>query len=159
LIASAEQRVELHTAEHHRLRLRLAARRLRKLQAYEEWRSGPVEQLDGGSLQVALLLVSVIWILLAALLGLVELHRGGTVWVTILLVSLLVLTLVWFRLAVLCVPTSDDREGAGAPTQLTTPVTPERRMAARGGPMPVFEYLRVAGFGGRDGDSYASHME
>ncbi|HEX4526595.1 MAG TPA: hypothetical protein VH108_07625 [Gaiellaceae bacterium] len=159
LIASAEQRVELHRAKGHRLRLRIAARRLRKLQAYEEWRGGPVELLDGRSLQVALLVVSVIWIVLGALLGLVELDHGSDFWVTILLVSLLSLTVVWFRLAVLCVPTTEDQEREGPLNQSTTPGTTERRTSARGGPMPVFEYLRVAGFVGRDGDSYASHVD
>jgi hypothetical protein len=159
LIASADGRVELHRARGHRLRLRIATRRLRKLQAYEEWRGGPVETFDRRSLQVALLFVSVIWIVLAAMLAVVELEHGSASSVTILVVSLLALTVVWFRLAVLCVPTNDEEEQTGVPTQPSARGTPDRRTAARGGPMPVFEYLRVAGFGGRDGDSYASHME
>ena len=159
LIASAEGRVELHRAGRHRLRLRIAARRLRKLQAYEEWRGGPVGTFDRRSLQVALPFVSVVWIVLAATLAAVELEHWSAAWVTILVVSLLVLTVVWFRLAVLCVPMNDDQERTGLFTEPTTPVTSERRTSARGGPMPVFEYLRVAGFGGRDGDSYASHVE
>jgi hypothetical protein len=41
LIAFSEERVELHRAGGHRLRLRLAARRLHKLRAYESQRGLP----------------------------------------------------------------------------------------------------------------------
>jgi len=145
LIASAEQHVDLQRSKGRRLRVRIAERRLRKLQAYEAWRGGPVGTFDRRSLRPALVCVSVLWIVLASLLGVVELRQGsGAFSVTILLVSLLVLTAVWFQLAVLCVPANDHREQTAPQSPPAAPPTAERRRSARGDPMPVFEYLRVA---------------
>ena len=58
LIASAEERVDLHRTRGHRLRQRVATRRLRKLLAYENQRHVRIGAAEQGQPRVVLGLVS-----------------------------------------------------------------------------------------------------
>jgi hypothetical protein len=156
LIASAEARVDLHTSRGHKLRLRIAARRLRKLHAYQEWRSAPADGVPAPSRRVALILVSGAWIGLAAVLGMLEL-QGTAFGASIGLVAIFALTVVWVVLAVVNLPITDDQEPSDGSSRLPPSGWPERRRAPRGGPIPVFEYLRVAGLNVGDVEAHVSH--
>ena len=117
LIASAEERVELHRTRGHRIRLHVATRRLRKLLAYENQR-----HLRIGSAQRARRPGSRVG------RGLGRLGRGPgrcsrrsqlrhatAFWMTVAELPMLALTVLWFVLAVACVPA--DRP---SPEQVTT---------------------------------------
>lgn len=105
LIASAEEQVELHRTRGHRLRLRLATRRLRKLLAYENTRHARIGTAQPAPPRLAVALVSVVWLASMALLGILKLADAGALWVSILEVPILALAVLWFFLAVACVPT------------------------------------------------------
>ena len=105
LIASAEERVDLHRERGHRLRLRVATRRLRKLLAYENQRHTRIGAAAAAPPRLALAVVSVSWLASMVLLGIVRLQDAGALWVTILEVPTLALVVLWFLLAVACVPT------------------------------------------------------
>ncbi len=156
LIASAEARVDLHTSRGHKVRLRFAARRLRKLRAYQEWRSAPAVGVQAPSRRVALILVSGAWIGLAVVLGVLELQRTAF-GASIVLVAIFALTVVWVVLAVLNLPTTGDQELSDASTRPPPSGWPERRRSPRSGPVPVFEYLRVAGLSVGDAEAHISH--
>jgi Flp pilus assembly protein TadB len=104
LIGSAEEQVELHRSRRHRVRLRLADRRLRKLRGYEAWRAAPVEASAGEPPRLAFALVSAAILLAAALLGLIAVGHGGALAVGVVEVAGLALVVWWFSLAVACVP-------------------------------------------------------
>ena len=113
LIASAEERVDLHRG--HRLRRWIATRRLRKLLAYENQRYTRIGTAARPQPRVAVALVSVGWLVAMVLLVILELHCAGAVWVTAAELPMLGLTIAWFFLAVACVPA--DRS---SPDQVTT---------------------------------------
>ena len=115
LIASAEERVDLHRTNGHRFRQRLATRRLRKLLAYENQRHLRIGAAEKGKPRVAFALVSVLLLAAVAVLVLLQLRHAGAVSITAVELPLLVLTIVWFFLAVACVPA--DRS---SPDQGTT---------------------------------------
>jgi Flp pilus assembly protein TadB len=104
LIGSAEEQVELHRHSRHRLRLRLADRRLRRLRGYEAWRAAPVEAPADRPPRLALTLVSAAVLVVAALLGLVAAGPRNALAVAVVEVAGLVLVVWWFILAVACVP-------------------------------------------------------
>jgi hypothetical protein len=108
LIAATEDRIELHRTRGDRLRLALATRRLRKLLAYENTRDLPVGAADRPP-KTALLAVSGIWLTLMVVLGVLGLEHAGSLWLTILEVPALALAVLWFFLAIACVPA--DRPG------------------------------------------------
>lgn len=115
LIASAEERVDLHRTHGHRFRRRLATRRLRKLLAYENQRHLRIGAAEKGKPRVALALVSVLLLAAVAVLVLLQFRHASAVSITAVELPLLVLTIVWFFLAVACVPA--DRS---SPDQGTT---------------------------------------
>lgn len=104
LIASAEERVELHRTRGHRLRRRLATRRLRKLLAYENTRHTRIGATEAAPPRLALAVVSVLWLASIVLLGILKLDDARALWVSILEVPVLALAVLWFLLAVACVP-------------------------------------------------------
>ena len=73
LIASAEERVELHRTRGHRIRLRVATRRLRKLLAYENQRHLRIGSARQAPPRFAVAVVSVLWVAALALLVACEL--------------------------------------------------------------------------------------
>jgi hypothetical protein len=115
LIASAEERVELHRSRGHRIRRRVATRRLRRLLAYENQRHIRIGPSAAGRPKIALAVTSFVWAAALALLAAVELRHASAVWVTAVELSMLALSVLWFVLAVACVPA--DR---ASPDQVTT---------------------------------------
>jgi len=115
LIASAEERVELHRLRGHRLRRWIATRRLRKLLAYENQRHRRIGAAERAQPRFAVAAVSVLWLAALVLLVTLKLHHAGALWVTAAEVSMLALSLLWFFLAVVCIPA--DRS---SPDQVTT---------------------------------------
>jgi hypothetical protein len=115
LIASAEERVELHRSRGHRIRLRVATRRLRKLLAYENQRHVRIGSARHAAPRFAVAVVSVLWVAALALLVALEYRHASDLWVTAVELSMLALTVLWFMLAVACVP--PDRS---SPEQVTT---------------------------------------
>ena len=115
LIASAEERVELHRSRGHRIRLRVATRRLRRLLAYENQRHVRIGSARSTRPKVALAAVSVVWVAALVLLAAVELRHASAFWVTVVELPVLALIVLWFVLAVACVPA--DRS---SPDQGTT---------------------------------------
>jgi hypothetical protein len=108
LIAATEERIELHRTRGDRLRLALATRRLRKLLAYENTRDLPVGTAEAPP-KAALMAVSAVWLALMAVLGIVGLDHASSLWLTLLEVPALALAVLWFFLAIACVPA--DRPG------------------------------------------------
>ena len=104
LIDSAEERVELHRSRGHRLRQRVATRRLRKLLAYENQRHIPVGKAVWAPPRLALAVVSIVWLAAIAALATLVLGDAGAFWVSAVEVAALALAVVWFVLAVACVP-------------------------------------------------------
>ena len=104
LIASAEERVDLHRERGHRLRHRVATRRLRKLLAYENQRHARIGAAETAPPRLALAVVTVSWVASMVLLGVLKLEAAGALWLTILEVPTLALVVLWFWLAVACVP-------------------------------------------------------
>ena len=104
LIASAEERVELHRTRGHRIRLRVATRRLRRLLAYENQRHVRIGSARSGQPWISLALVSVVWVASLVLLGVLELRDASSLWMTAVELPMLALTVLWFVLAVACVP-------------------------------------------------------
>ncbi len=115
LIDSAEERVELHRIRGHRLRRRIATRRLRKLLAYENQRHRRIGAVGQTQPRIALAAVSVGWLAALVLLVVSKLQHAGAFWVTAAELPMLVLSILWFFLAVACIPT--DRS---SPDQVTT---------------------------------------
>ncbi len=115
LIASAEERVEVHRTRGHRIRLHVATRRLRKLLAYENQRHLRIGSVRHAPPRLAVALVSVLWVAALALLVACEIRQATAFWTTVTEVSMLGLTVLWFVLAVACVPT--DRP---SPEEVTT---------------------------------------
>ena len=115
LIASAEERVELHRTRGHRIRLHVATRRLRKLLAYENQRHLRIGSARQAPPRLAVALVSILWVAALALLVACEIRQASAFWMTVAEVSMLTLTLLWFVLAVACVPA--DRP---SPEEVTT---------------------------------------
>jgi hypothetical protein len=115
LIASTEERVDLHRTRGHRLRRRVATRRLRKLLAYENQRHARIDAAARNQPRTAIALVSVAWLVTMVLLVILELQDAGPVWVTAVELPMLGLAIAWFFLAVACVPA--DRS---SPDQVTT---------------------------------------
>ena len=115
LIASAEERVELHRTRGHRIRLRVATRRLRRLLAYENQRHVRIGSARSARPKLALAVVSVVWVAALVLLAALELRDASAFWVTAVELPMLALIVLWFVLAVACVPA--DR---ASPDQVTT---------------------------------------
>ncbi len=104
LIASTEERVELHRSRGHRIRRRVATRRLRRLLAYENQRHLRIGSARSARPTIALAVASVIWLAALVLLAAVVLRDASTVWVTAVELPALALSVLWFVLAVACVP-------------------------------------------------------
>jgi len=104
LIASTEERVELHRSKGHRLRRRLATRRLRKLLAYENQRHLRVGTVESAPPRIAVAAVAVLLLAAVLVLGVLQFRQAAALWVTIAELALIVLTLLWFFLAVARVP-------------------------------------------------------
>jgi hypothetical protein len=115
LIDSAEERVELHRTRGHRLRLHVATRRLRKLLAYENQRHLRIGSAHRTPPKLALGVVSVVWVAVLAALAALQLRHATALWMTVAELAMLALTVLWFVLAVACVPA--DRS---SPDQVTT---------------------------------------
>jgi hypothetical protein len=115
LIASAEERVELHRSRGHRIRLRVATRRLRRLLAYENQRHVRIGSARSARPRIALALVSVVWVAALVALATLELRHASAVWVTAVELPMLALVVLWFVLAVACVPA-----GRSSPEEVTT---------------------------------------
>jgi hypothetical protein len=116
LIASAEERVELHRAGGHRLRLWVATRRLRRLLAYENRRHdriGAVAVREPPRAAVAAVSAALVAVLVV--LGILELRDASAFWLTAAELPMLAMSLLWFFLAVRCL--SNDRP---SPEQVTT---------------------------------------
>ncbi len=109
LIAATEERIEFHRTRGDRLRVALATRRLRKLLAYENTRDLPVGVAAEGPPKAALLAVSGVWLALMVGLAILGLEHAGSLWLTIFEVPALALAVLWFFLAIACVPA--DRPG------------------------------------------------
>jgi hypothetical protein len=104
LIASAEERVELHRTRGHRIRLRVATRRLRRLLAYENQRHLRIGSARTAQPWLALALVSLVWAASLVLLAAFALRHASAPWMTAAELAMLTLTVLWFVLAVACVP-------------------------------------------------------
>jgi len=116
LIDSAEERVELHRSRGHRVRLRVATRRLRRLLAYENQRHARIGSARAAQPKIALGVVSVVWVAALVLLAVVELRNASAFWVTAVELAALALIVLWFALAVACVPADRSSPDQGTTT-------------------------------------------
>jgi hypothetical protein len=109
LIAAVEERVELHRARGQRLRLRLAERRLAELRRVARLVAEPAVATAGDAARPVAALATVTAALLCsgAFLGLAVGLRLEPAVTAVADLALLVLTLVWFLLAVACSPRMD----------------------------------------------------
>jgi hypothetical protein len=105
LIASAEERVDLHRSRGQRVRLWIATRRLRKLLAYENTRHVRIGSAAAAPPRLAVAVVSTAWLASIGLFGLLRLEHAGAFWVSVGEVPMLLLCVAWFFLAIACVPT------------------------------------------------------
>jgi hypothetical protein len=119
LIGSAEAEVELRRSRRQRMRARRAERRLdelrRELSALEDGYRRPLGHRWRRSAMLGRT-VGVLWLAGAVLLGL-EVATGGVDSTTVIVgdVALLVLSVVWFLLAVARVPVSEPRSAESTP--------------------------------------------
>jgi hypothetical protein len=119
LIGSAEAEVELRRSRRQRLRARRAERRLdelrRELSALEEGYRRPLRHLWRRSAALGRT-VGVLWLAGAVLLG-AEIALDGVHSTTVIVgdVVMLMLSVVWFLLAVARVPVTEPRSAESAP--------------------------------------------
>jgi hypothetical protein len=104
LTASVESQVERHRGSRHRLRLRLAERRLAELRRLSSVDDVAETAPAAGRPVSALTTVTAAWLASGAILGLCVVRSLEPAVTGLADLVLLALTLVWFMLAVACLP-------------------------------------------------------
>jgi fatty acid desaturase len=114
LTSSVEREVEAYRASRQRLRLAVAERRLRRLQRVAAARGLLSEEIGRQPPRVAFLAATVAVLCSAGLLVL-SIATGGFAGTTLAIEELaaLVLVVIWFVLAIACVPRTGEQAAAG----------------------------------------------